>query len=272
MMKRKSSHVDSGDEQQQQHVEGEEHDQQSAIPADNSAVHIRSDEPIWIYVKQLSGKVTPVQVSPHELVDDMKLLIMDSTGIPPEQMQPIFGGQQMQDGRVLSYYNVHNEATIQLVLKLRGNGDLISNHVLSTTPKHRTRNVQPGIVVIGVRFDERTKVRAASSGHVEPGTIIVKYGPIVQSGPELYPTAVGGIAGYDPAMHSMTFIPTDPIPPNCRVHVSLCEEKCFRTPRSNLSDYGGGHSFSTLAKNLDSYCCTCCTGHWHATLLCRASL
>uniref|UniRef100_A0A7S1BNC3 Ubiquitin-like domain-containing protein n=3 Tax=Corethron hystrix TaxID=216773 RepID=A0A7S1BNC3_9STRA len=90
-------------------------------------------ETMQLFVKTLTGKTVSIEVEAGEAIEDVKAKIAEKEGIPPEQQRLIFGGQQLQDGKTINDYDLGDDATLHLVLRLRGGIRLISNILHSAT-------------------------------------------------------------------------------------------------------------------------------------------
>ena len=70
-----------------------------------------------IYVKMQNGKTITLVVQPNSSIYKVKLKIQDEEGIPPDQQRLMYILKELEDGRTLDDYNIHDESTLYLTVR-----------------------------------------------------------------------------------------------------------------------------------------------------------
>lgn len=76
-----------------------------------------------VFVKTLTGKTISVDVEPDESVESLKAKIQEKEGVPIDQQRIIFDGKQLDSLKSLADYDIDDDSTLHLVLRLRGGLD-----------------------------------------------------------------------------------------------------------------------------------------------------
>ena len=75
---------------------------------------------IEIFVRTLKDKTIVLRPRPTDKIHDIKIMVEEKERIPPDQQRFVFCGKQLDEGLTLADYGVSNQATLHLMLRLRG--------------------------------------------------------------------------------------------------------------------------------------------------------
>ncbi|KAJ1485974.1 ubiquitin-related domain-containing protein, partial [Baffinella frigidus] len=73
-----------------------------------------------LFVRNLEGATIVVDASPGDSVHDVKARLEQRDGVPAHQQRLAYGGRELEDERSLEESGVDREATLHVLLRLRG--------------------------------------------------------------------------------------------------------------------------------------------------------
>ncbi|GJJ78782.1 hypothetical protein EMPS_11141 [Entomortierella parvispora] len=80
--------------------------------------------PFFIFMEMLledkTSRAFKLKISPSTGVSNLKCMVQDRQGIPPDQVRLIHEGKQMDDDRLLSDYGVKAGSVVYIVMMMRG--------------------------------------------------------------------------------------------------------------------------------------------------------
>lgn len=134
------------------------------LPKPNKPVTLKG-QVIFINIETLTQKKIQIKIGIANYIEDLKCLIQDCEGIPPDQQRLIFEGRQLDDNATISYYGIQNKSVLHLILRLRGGGEmppaiksrcaLPVNEEVSNSKKPHYNGIERGAICFGEKSHQK---------------------------------------------------------------------------------------------------------------------
>ena len=73
-----------------------------------------------IYIKTWLGKIITLDAEESETINDIKVKIHEMENLPVDQQAIVYEMKPLEDEKTLSDYNISSEATLHLLLRIKG--------------------------------------------------------------------------------------------------------------------------------------------------------
>jgi hypothetical protein len=87
---------------------------------ENPIVFEPKPDTFTIQVKSMTGRLHPITVIPSMTVMEIKQLIEKVEQYAPDQQRIVYCGKQLSDDKQLKVYSIQPDATLHLIIRLRG--------------------------------------------------------------------------------------------------------------------------------------------------------
>ena len=90
------------------------------VPSTKKSPSITIRSSIHVQIKTATGKTFTININPHETILYLKKQIYLSQDVSLDSQRIVYGGKQLEDHKRICDYNITDESTVHIILRLRG--------------------------------------------------------------------------------------------------------------------------------------------------------
>ena len=101
-------------------IENQEEDADEEERFTNELTLTQSSIGLTIYIETLTGTTFEIQVFPSDTINDIKMKLQESQGIPVKEQHLIWKSQELRNELTIEQYGISFGMILKLVLRIRG--------------------------------------------------------------------------------------------------------------------------------------------------------